>query len=58
MLRILLFAAYTEGAFLLPHPLFKHSLNMAEIEFSVLTRQCLDRRIPNKEILKQEVAAP
>src|SRR5450759_1311777 len=32
-------------------------LNMAEIELSVLARQCLDRRIPNKEILIQEVAA-
>jgi hypothetical protein len=32
-------------------------LNMAEIELSVLTRQCLARRIPDKETLKQEVAA-
>lgn len=32
-------------------------LNMAEIELSVLTRQCLDRRIPDKNLLKQEVAA-
>ena len=32
-------------------------LNMAEIELSVLTRQCLDRRIPEKELLKKEVAA-
>ena len=32
-------------------------LNMAEIELSVLARQCLDRRIPDKETLKQEVAA-
>lgn len=32
-------------------------LNMAEIEFSHLTRQCLDRRIPNKEVLINEVAA-
>ncbi len=31
-------------------------LNMAEIEFSVLTRQCLDRRIPDKPLLKGEVA--
>jgi transposase len=37
----------------------KHSsgLNMAEIEFSVLTRQCLDRRIPDAETLRQEIAA-
>ena len=32
-------------------------LNMAEIELSVLTRQCLDRRIPNKATLASEVAA-
>ena len=31
-------------------------LNMVEIEFSILSRQCLDRRIPNIEILKSEVA--
>lgn len=32
-------------------------LNMAEIELSVLARQCLDRRIPDQETLIQEVAA-
>ena len=32
-------------------------LNMAEIELSVLARQCLNRRIPDPETLKQEVAA-
>ena len=32
-------------------------LNMAEIEFSVLGRQCLDRRIPDTETLVREVAA-
>lgn len=32
-------------------------LNMAEIELSVLARQCLDRRIPDPETLNQEVAA-
>jgi hypothetical protein len=32
-------------------------LNMAEIELSVLARQCLDRRIPDFETLQQEVAA-
>jgi hypothetical protein len=31
-------------------------LNMAEIEFSVLARQCLDRRIADKSVLKGEVA--
>ena len=32
-------------------------LNMAEIELSVLARQCLARRIPDQETLTQEVAA-
>lgn len=32
-------------------------LNMAEIEFSVLSRQCLNRRIPNVENLKREIQA-
>ncbi len=32
-------------------------LNMAETELSVLSRQCLKRRIEDKEILKEEVAA-
>ncbi len=32
-------------------------LNMAEIELSVLSGQCLDRRIPDKETLVREVAA-
>lgn len=32
-------------------------LNMAEGEFSILQRQCLDRRIATTELLKQEVAA-
>ncbi len=32
-------------------------LNMAEIELSVLSRQCLDRRIPDQETLTTEVAA-
>jgi DDE superfamily endonuclease len=31
-------------------------LNMAETELSVLSRQCLDRRIESKEIMTQEVA--
>ncbi len=37
----------------------KHAswLNMVEIEIGVLSRQCLDRRIPNKETLISEVAA-
>ncbi len=32
-------------------------LNMAEIEFSVLSKQCLDRRIPDQITLKHEVQA-
>jgi hypothetical protein len=32
-------------------------LNMAEIELSMLSRQCLDRRIPDYETLEAEVAA-
>jgi hypothetical protein len=32
-------------------------LNIAEIELSVLSLQCLDRRIPDKETLISEVAA-
>jgi hypothetical protein len=31
-------------------------LNMAETELSILSRQCLDRRIESKEILTREVA--
>lgn len=31
-------------------------LNMAEIELSILSRQCLDRRIPDFETLEAEVA--
>jgi hypothetical protein len=30
---------------------------MAEIELSVLARQCLDRRIPDRESLAEEVGA-
>jgi hypothetical protein len=32
-------------------------LNMAEIELSVLSRQCLNRRIPDKHVLEQEISA-
>ena len=32
-------------------------LNMAEIEFSILSRQCLSRRIPDQQSLRNEVAA-
>jgi hypothetical protein len=41
------------------HPTPKHGswLNIAEIELSVLSRQCLDRRIPDQAMLATEVAA-
>ncbi|WP_459939582.1 transposase [Desulfonatronum parangueonense] len=32
-------------------------LNMSEIELSVLTRQCLDRRMPEIETMRSEVEA-
>jgi hypothetical protein len=32
-------------------------LNVAELELSVLARQCLDRRIPDMDALRREVAA-
>ena len=32
-------------------------LNMAELEFSVLGSQCLDRRLPSREIVKRETDA-
>ena len=32
-------------------------LNMAEIELSILQRQCLARRIPDEETLKREIAS-
>jgi len=32
-------------------------LNMAEVEFAILSRQCLGRRIPSDEILQHEIAA-
>lgn len=41
------------------HDTPKHGswLNMAEIELGILTRQCLNRRIPDKTTLSAEVAA-
>lgn len=32
-------------------------LNMAELEFSVLSRQCLNRRIPDQDALRREIIA-
>lgn len=32
-------------------------LNMAEIELAILSKQCLDRRIPDRDTLRAEVAA-
>jgi len=42
-----------------PHytPLKGSWLNMAEIEFAALAAQCLNRRMPQDEILRQEVLA-
>lgn len=42
-----------------PHytPLKGSWLNMAEIEFAVLSKQCLDRRIPTFDLLCQAVLA-
>ncbi len=36
-------------------PKHRSWLNMAEIEFGILSQQCLDRRIPDQPILKTEV---
>jgi len=30
---------------------------MAEIELSILSRECMDRRIPDQEILKKDILA-
>src|SRR5262245_35178084 len=38
-------------------PIHGSWLNLAESELGVLTSQCLDRRIPNKQILIDEIAA-
>jgi hypothetical protein len=42
-----------------PHytPLKGSWLNMAEIEFAALAKQCLNRRIPQDDLLRQEVLA-
>ncbi len=38
-------------------PLHGSWLNIAELELSVLSRQCLDRRIPDRPTLEREIAA-
>ena len=38
-------------------PKHRSWLNMAEIEFSALSRQCLDQRIPDETTLQWEAAA-
>lgn len=38
-------------------PVHRSWLNMAEIEFNALQEQCLDRRIPDGELLSREVTA-
>ena len=47
------------GAAVEIHHTPKHGswLNIAEIELSALTRQCLDRRIDDRSILSTELAA-
>jgi hypothetical protein len=40
-----------------PTPVHGSWLNMAETEFSVLERQCLDRRLGTSELVRQEVSA-
>jgi hypothetical protein len=40
-----------------PTPVHASWLNMAEIEFSLLSRQCLDRRIGDRITLEAEIAA-
>lgn len=51
-------AARLAGRFEVHHtPKHGSWLNMAEIEINVLSRQCLDRRIPDRETMTREVAA-
>ena len=38
-------------------PKYGSWLNLAEIELSVLSRQCINRRIPNEQTLSREVQA-
>ena len=38
-------------------PIHGSWLNMAELEFSMLSRQCLDRRIGDRDTLVTEIAA-
>jgi hypothetical protein len=40
-----------------PTPVHGSWLNMAETEFSVLERQCLDRRLETSELVRQQVGA-
>ena len=39
------------------HPKARQLLNLAESELGVLSSQCLDRRIPDKQTLIEEIAA-
>ena len=38
-------------------PKHESGLNMADIELSILSQQCLDRRLPDIDTLSQEVVA-
>ena len=50
-------AASSSGSNGITRPSTEVGSNMAEIELSVLSMQCLDRRIPDKMVLTEEVAA-
>jgi hypothetical protein len=54
--HLLSYGARKEESEFLPI-LFGEVLNMAEIELSVLVRQCLKRRIPDTKALRREVKA-
>jgi hypothetical protein len=41
----------------LPHSFCRRRLDLAESELGVLSSQCLDRRIPDKATLSDEIAA-
>src|SRR5712692_1482608 len=38
-----------------PHPQARSWLDVAEIDLSALSRQCLDRRIPDRDVLAKKV---
>ena len=50
-------APHSQAPGVSPHTVHGSWLNMAEIELSVFSRQCLNRRIGGEALLKREVAA-